>query len=145
MVLSEGQQLLKQTKTAAISVVALLLVLYVLADVTILQIVHGNESVGIPAPHHLIDHDGCNSLENNSSSNLQTQSSISTADDHHNSNEDCSGEGECLASCSHIVVSYFRLASSSFVMAWNRPIAIHAEETAPKSHPSDIFHPPQTA
>lgn len=145
MLLGEGQQFLKRTKKATISVVALLLVLYVLADVTILQVVHGSESLGIPAQHHLVDDDGCNSVETNSSFNPQTQTSISTADDHHNSNEDCSGEGECLASCSHIIVSYFRFASSSFVVARNRPIMIHSEETAPKSHPTEIFHPPQLA
>jgi len=144
MLSTRGQETRSLIRKAAINAVALLLVLYVLADVSVLQIVHGNEVVGIPARHHLVDDDGCNSLISQPGSKSESQASFRRADSHQ-SDEGCFGGDECLASCSHIVVSYFHFASTSLLEAWNTSLIIANEDTAPKSLPSDIFHPPQFA
>lgn len=135
----------QKIRKAINSVVAVFFVIYILADVSVLQIVHGSENVGIPPQHHSVDADGCLSRNNRSSTHESKQASFSQTDKHHNSDEDCSDEGECLASCSHIIVSYF---------AFNPPIDLEngithnpldRENTTPMSEPSDIFHPPQIA
>lgn len=131
-------------RNVAINAVALLLILYVLADVSVLQIVHGNEVVGILARHHLVDNDGCNFLESRSRSEFESQESFRRTDNHER-DEGCFGGDECLASCSHIVVGYFHFTSTSLLEAWNTSVIIANEDTAPKSHHSDIFHPPQFA
>ena len=145
MTLDNRHKLIKKVKKATIYLVAVLLVLYVLADVSVLQIIHGSENVGIPASHHSIDEDGCLDRDPQSNSTQSTQANLSKTDEHHNSDEDCSDEGECFASCSHIVVSYFSFNSSPLSEIRTGQSIVHYENRKPKSDPSDIFHPPQTA
>ncbi len=145
MLCKNSQLLMKRCRKPAIKAVAFLIVLYVLADVTVLQSVHGSENIGIPARHNLLYDDGCRAGEFRLDSNQTTNPSVSDPDNHQDSNEDCSDEGGCLASCSCIVVSYFRFTSSLFATTAIMANVSHIEESAPKSDPADIFHPPKTA
>lgn len=131
----------KRLRSAVIYCVALFLMIYVLADVSVLETIHGSEIVGIPALHHSVDEHGC--VLSQSESSQSEQASFSETDEH-NSNEDCSGEGECLV-CSHIVVSYvdFNLSQLGELKA-PQPI-IYYECDKPKSASFDIFHPPKSA
>jgi len=137
--------LIHKTRKAIISVVAVFLVIYILADVSVLQIVHGSENVGIPPQHHSVDADGCLSENKRSSTYESKQTNFSQTDKHHNSDEDCSDEGECIASCSHIIVSYFTFNPSAYKETRQSQRPVDRENTTPMSEPSDIFHPPQIA
>ena len=139
------QILIKRSKKAVIYLVALFFVLYVLADVSVLQAVHGSEVMGIPPAHHSADMSGNKPGEVSRESDRKDQLSFSKADEHGDANEDCNDDDNCLAGCSHIVVSYFVFASRSTVEIKQNQNILRHENTIPMSEPSDIFHPPKTA
>ncbi|MCB1024680.1 MAG: hypothetical protein KDB79_09835 [Acidobacteria bacterium] len=132
-------------KKATVYSVALFIVVFALADVSFLQAYHGNESMGIPPAHHTGQENDCPE-ELNQKKTIQTNSDATFFTNHdHNSEKDCSDEGECLASCSHIVVGCF--VFESFVCC-ETPLSqnsLHRENTTPKSELSAIFRPPQIA
>ncbi len=137
------QNFVKKIKGATIYVVALFFIVFALADLSVLQAYHGNENVGIPAEHHTYQDDDC-SQEKPLDSTQSEQPSISSHDEHHNQDDDCSDKGECLAGCSHIIVSYFVFNANVFSEVRQTQESLFYENTTPKSEPTSIFRPPRT-
>ena len=137
------QKSIKQIKDALIHLVASLLVMFALADISILQAYHGNEAIGINAKDHTSQENHCADEKSQIDPDQVQQDSISQFGDGHGSKDRCSDETECLAGCCHVAVCYFLFDNhfDSETLADNNPL-LH-EETTPKFHPTDIFHPPQ--
>jgi hypothetical protein len=145
MLFSDYSNSIKKARKATINIVALFFIVFALADVSVLQAYHGNELVGIPAEHHNVQDNDCIAEKTQLNSSHDKQTRISAHNQHNNSNEDCSGEGECLAGCSHIIVSYFVFNPClQYEIIKPQPTSFH-ENTIPKSEPTAIFHPPKTA
>jgi hypothetical protein len=139
------QNFIKTLKKATVYSVALFIVVFALADVSVLQAYHGNESIGIPPAHHSTQENDC-PAELTQTGTDQTNADTPFLTNHnHNSDEDCSGEGECLASCSHIVVGYFVFEPFVYCETTLNQNSLHRENTTPKSELSAIFRPPQIA
>lgn len=135
-------------KKATIYSLALFIIVFALADVSILQAYHGNESLGILPTHHTEEKIDCE-FEVNSAYNFTDLNETDTPffiDHQHNSDTDCPGESECLASCSHIIICYFVFNTDELLSKYRQPRnPSFQENTTPKSEPADIFHPPKAA
>lgn len=145
MISFDRQHFIKTIKKAIVYSVALFIIVFALADVSILQAYHGNESMGIPPSHHTAQENDCpDELTQMRTDQTNSDTAFFTNHDH-NSEQDCSGEGECLASCSHIVVGYFVFEPFIYSETPLSQNSLHREDTTPKSEPTSIFRPPQTA
>jgi hypothetical protein len=142
---SSRQLLGEKAKRMAVYLVALFLMLYVMADVSVLQAIHGSEIAGIPPAHHATENPRETPEELSLAPNNEHGAGLSNSDSRNNSNEDCSDADNCLASCSHIIVSYFVFANHSGAEIKQLQDTFFRENMTPKSEPSDVFHPPETA
>lgn len=98
------------TKHGLISLVALLFVVYALADITVLQAYCGNEAVGIPPAHHLSK--TSKSPASRSATNFSQIRSESDEESRPGSDptQDCDDD-TCFCCCSHVVKGYFAIPS----------------------------------
>ena len=145
MKLNSYQNFLKFMKRATIYSLALFFVIFALAEVSVLQAFCGNEALGIPPTHHSEQKQDCED-EIFLNAEYESNSEIPFVTNHnHNSEKDCPGEVECLANCSHIIVSYFGFHTNIFKVNNTIHNPNSYEITTPQSEPTDIFHPPQSA
>ena len=145
MKLNNCQNIFKLMKKVTIHSVALFIIVFALADVSILQAYHGNETLGIPPAHHSEQKADCGDKILEIKKDGTTSDTPFFTNHDHNSETDCQGEGECLASCSHVIVSYFGFNANQFKVDSTLQNPLSHEVTSPKSEPADIFHPPQLA
>lgn len=133
-------------KKLALRILAALFVLFVLAEVSVLQAYCGNESIGIPSADHLANLD-IDTIADSEPQFLVTETEplcpnglSSTSDP----DSQCHGHAECFGSCSHIVVSAF----------WVKFKHVPLELPSPRINsytsgyiPTDLtplFHPPKS-
>ncbi len=139
------QNFVKVIRKATVYSVALFIVVFALADVSVLQAYHGNETIGIPPANHTAQEKDCPD-ELTQMSTDQTNSDTAFFTNHnHNSDEECSGEGECLASCSHIVVGYFVFSTHILSVTEQTQTPLFYDRIIPNSESASVFRPPQTA
>lgn len=140
-----GQNLKNTLKMAISDILAIAIIVFALADISVLQAYHGNETLGIPAEHHQTQESNCAQENTRKSLDEQRTDIISRHGDQHEPDGGCAGEAECLAGCSHSVIGFFVLNTNDFPEIILSKNSIIHEETDSKSAPSDIFHPPQKA
>lgn len=87
----------------AVKLFAAFIVVYALADVSVLQAYCGNETVGIPAAEHQpkTDTPNADTHDPKGSNHVDRLNHLPDSQDE----EPCSGDQECFGSCSHLVVS----------------------------------------
>jgi hypothetical protein len=122
-------------KRIFVKCVALLFVIYALADVSILQVYCGNESVGIPPAHHF-------SNEKNDSAEDATDN-FQQPHEQEDSEQDC-GDDCCFCS-SHVVINSYNVESSLVKLAKIAPQTISYENRHSNSELRNLFRPPQIA
>ncbi|MGI8543955.1 MAG: hypothetical protein ACR2MD_10835 [Aridibacter sp.] len=135
---------IKTLKKATVYSVALFIVVFALAEVSILQAYCGNESIGIPPAHHTEQIKDCPD-EVSQTNTVRTDSDNSFTNHNHNSedNDDCNDE--CLGNCSHIILGYFEFLP--FISKETKQVEnpLFYENTIPNSESTSLFRPPQTA
>jgi hypothetical protein len=122
-------------KRIIIRCVALLFVIYALADVSILQAYCGNESVGIPPAHYF-------SKEKNDSAEDVTDN-FQQPHEQEDSEQDC-GDDCCFCS-SHVVINSYNVESSLIKLTIIAPKTISYENRHSNSELRNLFRPPQFA
>lgn len=96
------------------SLVALLFVIYALADVSILQAYCGNEAVGIPPAHHISNSASTTKdYENRNFASSRTDSGEKSRQNG-SPNQDCTDEA-CFCCCSHVIPGYFVFPSTKMM------------------------------
>ena len=127
------------------SIVALLFVLYAVADVTVLQAYCCNEAVGIPPAHHAVktDSDARSNDSDYANSSFVTLDAEPIPDGQPDSHD---GEDEdCFCCCSHAVAGYFTVQSGIIKSAEPESRAVGSRTLHPASEPNLLFRPPQTS
>jgi hypothetical protein len=126
----------------AIKCVALLFVMYVLADITVLQVYCGNEAIGIPPAHHLsAQNNEVRKVDKSVSVNDQNYSQPSNQESEQDCGDDC-----CFCCSSHITLGYsvFQSGTATFVKN-NRQRSISYENKHSYSALNSLFRPPRIA
>lgn len=140
-----SQRIIKNSiKRGLISLVALLFVVYALADITVLQAYCGNEAVGIPPAHHLSktarDPDS-RSATKSIQTRLQSDGEPRQGND---PTQDCDDD-TCFCCCSHVVTGYFAIPSTKPT----NKIEFSQSDTYvgrySNSSLTQLFRPPRTA
>ncbi len=121
--------------------VALLFVIYALADVSVLQAFCGNESVGIPPAHHFAKSNN-NSAESENS-NEDSQNNFQQSHDQEDSEQNC-GDDCCFCN-SHVVISSFAVESNVMKVTETKTQSISYENKHSNSERDNLFRPPQIA
>jgi hypothetical protein len=122
-------------KRTFIRCVALLFVIYALADVSILQAYCGNQAVGIPPAHHF-------SKEKNDSAE-HIADNLQQPHEQEDSEQDC-GDDCCFCS-SHVVINSYNVESSVIKLTTIAPKTISYENKHSNSELRNLFRPPQIA
>lgn len=120
--------------------IALLLVLYALTDITVLQAYCGNEAVGIPPAHHLVKNN-----QDSTEKEFQFQENQNTLSKSHNqeeSPEDCSDEC-CFCCSSHSILNYFRFESKMFEVKLAQTNSLSYENNHSNTELHYLFRPPR--
>lgn len=131
-------------KRGLIRLVALLFVVYALADVTVLQAYCGNEAVGIPPAHHISKNtvvDANTSFANHVQSGGVSDEKRQQGDE---PVQDCNDDA-CFCCCSHVIAGHFSFPSKSLNSASQglrhyTYVGRHAN-----SELTNFFRPPRTA
>ena len=124
----------------ATQLLALFILLYALADVSVLQAYCGNESIGIPPDHHSV------SLTNDSaqSGHETCRESIKAACQQSPDDQDYNHHHLCF--CSHqTVIGSFRFNSALTTKLIDTSCPSSHENKRPDSGLSTLFHPPRSA
>ncbi len=131
-------------KRVLIQCVALLFVVYALADITVLEAYCGNESVGIPPSHHLVAKQTDNPDENKHSQ-ATDQNYIQQSDQQEGSQQTC--DDDCCFCCSsHVVVSSFFIKSNIIkISGRNNAQSVHYKNKYSNSDLKNLFRPPRNA
>jgi hypothetical protein len=129
-------------KRTIIKCVALLFVIYVFADITVLQAYCGNEAIGIPPAHHLsAQNNESQKVDNNVSINNQNYSQPSNQESEQDCNDDC-----CFCCSSHITLGYFAFEPRVTVFAKNNSLHSSFHENKHSySALNSLFRPPRIA
>lgn len=135
---------IKTLKKATIYTVALFIIVFALAEVSILQAYCGNEAIGIPPAHHTEQIEDC-PVEVSQTNTIQTDSHNSFTNHNHNSNDESDCNDECLGNCAHVILGYFGFLpfTSKNIELMQNPIFY--ESTIPTSELTNLFRPPRTA
>ena len=129
-------------KRLAIQCVALLFVIYALADITVLQVYCGNEAVGIPPSHHLAKNrqDAAEKLHQTQAK----QNNLHQSNDQDNSQQNC--DDDCCFCCSsHVTISYFAVEPRIFEVIPSPKNSISYENKYSNTGLTYLLRPPQTA
>ncbi len=138
------KKFIKIIKKATVYSVALFIVVFALAEVSILQAYCGNEAIGIPPAHHTEQNKDC--PEDISQTNtVKIDSDNSFTNHNHNSDDDDECDDECLGNCAHIILGYFEFLP--FISKETKQVQnpLFYENTIPTLDPTSLFRPPQTA
>lgn len=135
---------IKSLKKATIYSVALFIVVFALAEVSILQAYCGNEAIGIPPAHHTDQKKDCPD-EISQTNTVKTDSDNSFTNHNHNSDDEDDCDEECLGNCAHVILGYFEFLP--FISEETKQVQkpLFYENTILTSDPTSLFRPPQTA
>lgn len=133
----------KTVKRFATQCVAVLFVMYALADISVLQAYCGNESVGIPPSHHLAKSTA--DSESSKSSVKEDQSYFNhCTEGEQDSPEDCNDDC-CFCCSSHVTISYFAMQPTETVVLPLAQDSSSFENKHPNSGLAYLFRPPRIA
>ncbi len=138
------KKFIKIIKKATVYSVALFIVVFALAEVSILQAYCGNEAIGIPPAHHTEQIKDCPD-EINQTNTVKTDLDNSFTNHNHNSDDEGDCEDECQGNCTHIILGYFEFLP--FISKETKQVQnpLFYENTIPTLDPTSLFRPPQTA
>lgn len=131
-------------KRGLISLVALLFVVYALADITVLQAYCGNEAVGIPPAHHLSK--TSKSPASRSATNFIQIRPESEEESRPGSDptQDCDDDA-CFCCCSHVVKGHFAIPSYKTTTRVEFSQSDTYVGRYSNSSLTQLFRPPRTA
>jgi len=137
-------KILNNIKYSLVRLVALLFVIYVLADVSILQAYCGNESAGIPPAHHFSQNTG-NTLQRVDGVSAENQTEVRKQSGQDNQTLHDWDEEACFCCCSHVVAGYFAVTLDFNTHALSDTQPDTYVSTYSNSTLSNFFRPPRQA
>ena len=139
MKLSGQNQHLKWKRTIS-RVLALFFVLYVFADITVLQVYCGNETVGIPAYAQQIQKN-----QKSKKTDSPTVAAFSSSSQQEQTPELPASEESCFCCCSHIVIGLYFIKSvvPEMLPAQQSKSNFSENQLKSNSHLSQLYQPPK--
>lgn len=142
--MSSPRSTIYSIKRRLVSLVALLFVVYALADVTVLQAYCGNEAVGILPAHHL-----SKTVRSPAKSSATDSTQIRPESDEESRpgsdpTQDCDDD-TCFCCCSHVVTGYFAVPSCKPTSRLELSQSDTYAGRYSNSSLTQLFRPPRTA
>ncbi len=134
----QNRQQTRRRKT--LRLVALFFVLYMLADVSVLQAYCGNEMVGIPPAHHSIEQTNDLIQDKQETCTESTKADCRQSPD----NQDSNHHHECFC-WQQVVVGFFLFKTALSAESQRTSLPAFYENKHPNSDLSGFFRPPRTA
>lgn len=131
-------------KMAAIKVLAAFLILYALADVSVLQAYCGNEAIGMPPADHLLNRTS-EDFKVFKTDTVKSHGSESVSRSSRSDVESpCPGDAECFGNCPHIVISLTLVDLESRSTVPDRSDIPWYNSRFTQSDLTPLFHPPKS-
>jgi len=137
-------KILSKIKYSLVRLIALLFVIYALADVSILQAYCGNESAGIPPAHHFSQKTG-SPIKEIAGTYAENQKELREQSRQGNQSPHEWDEEACFCCCSHVVVGYFAVSLAFNTHTSSDPQPDTYVSRYSNSTLSNFFRPPRTA